>query len=37
MVDRLLRVHMQAPEGLWAWETLSYNTLVVYGFPDRYV
>ena len=27
MVDRLLRVHMQTPEGLWAWETLSHNTL----------
>ena len=25
MVDRLLRVHMQTPEGLWAWETLDYN------------
>ena len=25
MVDRLLRVHMQTLEGLWAWETLGYN------------
>ena len=25
MADRLLHVHMQTPEGLRAWETLSYN------------
>ena len=25
MVDRLLRVHIQSPAGLWAWMTLSYN------------
>ena len=26
MVDRLLRVHIQSPAGLWAWVTLSYNS-----------
>ena len=25
MADRLLRVHIQSPAGLWAWVTLSYN------------
>ena len=25
MADRLLRVHMQSPTGLWAWVTQSYN------------
>ena len=25
MADRLLRVHIQSPVGLWAWMTLSYN------------
>ena len=26
MFERLLRVHMQTPERLWAWETLDYNS-----------
>ena len=26
MADRLLRVHIQSPSGLWAWMTQSYNT-----------
>ena len=30
MVDRLLRVHIQSPAGLWAWVTLSYNILLVW-------
>ena len=25
MVDRLLRVHIQSPAGLWAWMTLSFK------------
>ena len=25
MTDRLLRVYMQSPSGLWAWVTLCYN------------
>ena len=28
MVNRLLRVHMLKPAGLWAWVTLSYNILL---------
>ena len=31
MVDRLLRVHIQSPAGLWAWVTLSYNSCRVTG------
>ena len=29
MVDRLLRVHMQSPAGLWAWMTQSYNRCII--------
>ena len=28
MADRLLCVHIQSPVGLWAWMTLSYNSLL---------
>ena len=28
MVDRLLRVHIQSPAGLWTWVTLSYNNFM---------
>ena len=38
MVDRLLCGHMQIPEGLWAWETLDYNTsnvwTALFSMPD---
>ena len=27
MADRLLRVHIQSPLGLWVWMTLSYNSI----------
>ena len=31
MADRLLRVHIQSPAGLWAWVTLNYNTMLSLG------
>ena len=32
MVERLLRVHIHSPAGLWAWVTPSYNK---YTFPQN--